>query len=274
MSATSVALRAAQRREPVVALPQRVLNAAIALLAVLGFGYAVLALRPLVDLPVTRVDVAGRLTHLTPAAIAAAAAVVPGTHLFELPMRALHARVAALPWIANVEVTRRWPDSVTVAVTERTAVARWGDHGLVDADGTAFTPAAQDLSDAQRQALPQLDGAPDQAAAVLDAWKTLAPALQNTPFALTGLGQDARGDWTAQCRSGVTLRLGNGDPADKLALIRDTVLPALADKLPQVAAVDLRYTNGFAVRWADAQSCAGGACKRAAALSTPMPEHG
>lgn len=278
MSATGAAIRAAQRRQPDSTLPLRVLQAALTLLTLLAGGYCAVLLRPLVDLPVTQVQVTGRLTHLSAAQVAAAAAVAPGTRLFALPMRAVQARIEALPWVAQAEVTRRWPDTLDVSVRERQPYARWRQHGLLDDGGTAFTPAAGDLSDAQWRALPLLSGEPGHEQDVMHAWQTLSAALAGSAFALSGLTQDARGDWTAQCRSGVVLHLGVDDPTAKLALIRDTVLPTLAARLAQVAAVDLRYTNGFAVRWAadDAKPCTaahGAGCPagavKAAAIHSP-----
>lgn len=250
MSATGAALRAAQRREPESALPGMALRAALTLLSLLVLGYALHRLQPALDRPVKQVQVTGHLNHLTPRLVASAAAVVPGTRLFELKLQTVQARVEALPWVAHARVTRSWPDTLDVRVTERQPYARWGDQALLDTEGRSFAPKAVDLPKAQLAAMPHLTGQPGHEQDVMNAWQQLSAALAGGPFALRGLTQDARGDWTAFCRSGVVLRLGQDDQASRLDLLRNTVPQALAGRLDQVAAIDLRYTNGFAVEWA------------------------
>jgi cell division protein FtsQ len=70
-----------------------------------------------------------------------AAGIVAGTPLLRVDVDAAEARVAQLPPIASVEVTRNWPASVVITVVERVPVAVVGDPGrrfLVDAEGVLF----------------------------------------------------------------------------------------------------------------------------------------
>jgi cell division protein FtsQ len=79
-----------------------------------------------------------------------AAGIGAGTPLLRVDVEAAETRVAQLPPVASVEVTRDWPDSVVITVVERVPVAVVGDRGrrsLVDADGVLFdtvTGAAPD----------------------------------------------------------------------------------------------------------------------------------
>ena len=272
MSATGAALRAAQRREPEGALPALALRLAVTLLSLLVLGYALHRLRPALDRPVKQVQVSGRLSHLTPLQVASAAAVVPGTRLFELRLRAVQARVEALPWVAHARVTRSWPDTLDVRVTEHQPFARWGDQALLDTEGRSFVPQHLDLPQAQLDAMPRLTGQPGHEQDVMDAWQRLSAALADGPFALTGLTQDPRGDWTAFCRSGVVLRLGQDAPTSRLALLRNTVPRALAGRLDQVAAIDLRYTNGFAVQWASGEKSQHCSASAKGSRTSPAPD--
>lgn len=231
----------------VAPLPRTVLRVALSLLYVLALGVAVHALQPALNRPVSAIDVRGQLTHLTPREIAAAAAVAPGTRLFDVGLTRVRERVEALPWVASAAVTRRWPGALEVSVVERQPIARWGTAALLDRQGRAFTPASHDLSAAQRAALPALSGEAGHEDDVLAAWNELAPALAMTPLAIASLSEDDRGGFSAVTSSGITLRLGSGDPARRLPMIRDAVLPALGGKLAGVGTIDLRYTNGFAV---------------------------
>jgi cell division protein FtsQ len=100
-------------------------------------------------LAVRAVQVDG-LARLPAEQVQEAAGIVAGTPLLRVDVDAAEARVAELPPVASVEVTRNWPDSVVITVAERVPVAVVGEPGqrsLVDAEGVLFdsvTGAAPD----------------------------------------------------------------------------------------------------------------------------------
>jgi cell division protein FtsQ len=79
-----------------------------------------------------------------------AAGIGAGTPLLRVDVDAAEARVARLPQVASVEVTRDWPDSVVITVAERVPVAVVGDPGrrsLVDAEGVLFDTVTGSVPD-------------------------------------------------------------------------------------------------------------------------------
>lgn len=223
------------------------------LLAYIAFGMLLVSgasalreLSPRLDPVVERIQVRGTLRHLTPARIAAATQIASGSRWLDLNLATVRSRVLKLPWVADADVSRRWPDLLRITVRERVPVARWGTQALLDRDGRVFRPSAAALAAPQIAALPQLQAPDDQSADVLAMWRKLAPALADTPFALAGLEQDARGAWRAQTTGGIDLRFGD-DPLARLPELRGAVLRTLAPRLATVGAIDLRYGNGFAV---------------------------
>lgn len=230
----------------------RALLPAIAAVAVLGMALLLgHALKPVFNRPVQALRVDGVLSHLRPQQIAAAAAIAPGTHLFDIDLEAVRARVETLPWVGHARVSRIWPGRIAVRVWERQPFARWGEKGLVDTEGVAFTPAQQDLP----EGLPALAGPPGREAEVMHDYQQLGETLQGSTFAPSGLQLDARGDWTLATAAGIELRLGQSDPRSETGLLLGAVMRTLADKLDQVAYIDLRYSNGFAVGWKDSADC-------------------
>jgi cell division protein FtsQ len=108
------------------------------LLAVLGLLAWLLWTGPLFTVGTVRVDGAGTLTS---AEVVDVAGIAQGTPLMRVDVEAAEARVARLPQVAGVEVTRGWPRSVVVTVIERVPVAvveQDGLRSLVDADGVLF----------------------------------------------------------------------------------------------------------------------------------------
>jgi cell division protein FtsQ len=105
----------------------------------------------------------------TPDEIVAALGMKAGQSIFGVDLRAARARLMTLPWIADAEVQRRFPDDISVSVIERVPYARWQlESGpvLVEQSGRTITgdPAGKFAG------LPLLlgDGAPQHAHGFLE----------------------------------------------------------------------------------------------------------
>jgi hypothetical protein len=86
--------------------------------ALVGAAFAV-SRSPL--LAVRTVEVVGA-EHETAAEVAAVAGLASHPAMLSLDPAALARRIETLPWVASARVSRRWPSTVTVEVSERTAV--------------------------------------------------------------------------------------------------------------------------------------------------------
>ena len=91
-------------------------------------------------LTVSQVQVQGE-SLLTRQQILSAAQVPDGAHLAELDLAAIRSRVGALAPVRRVDVSREWPHSVLIKVTERTPVAVveiGGTFHAMDTQGVIF----------------------------------------------------------------------------------------------------------------------------------------
>lgn len=115
-------------------------------------------------LAVGSVVVAGT-DELDPAQVRRAAAVPSGEPLARVDLTAVRARVEAMAWVREAEVTRQWPDEVLVTVEEREAIAVvviGGQARGMDVDGVVFREFATAPAD-----LPTVRTAPDTGAEAL-----------------------------------------------------------------------------------------------------------
>lgn len=107
-------------------------------------------------LKVSEVAVDGT-SRLTTQRVQLAAGVPAGTPLARVDTGAVERRVMRLPAVERVEVTRSWPSTLVVSVTERHAVAAVLEKGtwtLVDADGVSFGTATALPAGAVRMQVP------------------------------------------------------------------------------------------------------------------------
>ncbi len=110
----------------------------------LGVGFWLIWAGPVFAVSTVRVDGASTLPAEQ---VREAAGIAAGTPLLQVDVDAAEARVAALPQVASVEVSRGWPQSVVITVVERVPVAVVGEPGrrsLVDAEGVLFDSVSGD----------------------------------------------------------------------------------------------------------------------------------
>jgi cell division protein FtsQ len=150
-----------------------------------------------------------------------------------------------LPWVNEVYVQKQWPDTVTVAITEYVPVAHWVDDQLIATNGDTFSvPGA-----AQIQGLPRLEGPPGTVETVIETWLSFNELLGATGEEIDRITLNARGAWTLELEGGTRVELGREDAELRLRRMAAAwgQLRRLDEHLPLV--MDLRYSNGFAVRW-------------------------
>jgi cell division protein FtsQ len=63
--------------------------------------------------------------HTPPASILAALGFEPGQSIFDADIQAARARLLQLDWVAKADVSRRYPDSISVTIVERKPYALW-----------------------------------------------------------------------------------------------------------------------------------------------------
>lgn len=223
---------------------------ALALLMLLIIGLWMMVPR---DAPLTQLELRGEFVKLQPADVRAAAEPYLASSFFGADMAGLRDAVAALPWVSRVRAERQWPGAISMRVWEREPYARWNEHAMLDLESKAFTPRAGEIP----TGLPQLSGMPGHEREVAQVWQRIAPTLKGTRFELLALSLDARGEWTARTVSDVQLRFGQAQPDERLPTLMQVAGRALEGRWEQLSYVDLRYTNGFAVGWREAEGTGG-----------------
>lgn len=164
---------------------------------------------------------------------------------FSVDLQALHEVASRNSWIAAVSVQKRWPDTVVVTIEEHVPVAHWNSGQLISTRGLRFKAAEAD----EIQGLPWLYGPEEQVTAVLEYWSRFNSMLDSAALEIEQLTLDQRGAWSLQLNRGTALQLGREDAGERLERLMYSWETLMHERgLPPVV-VDLRYTNGFAVRW-------------------------
>lgn len=221
--------------------------AGAALLLLLGGGLAA-AVTWLSDphvLPLKVVRIDGELRYLRRADIEAEVGREISGNFFTLDVNRVRQAAEHLPWVDWVSVRRIWPDTLKMTVHEQAPLARWGRQRLVNSRGQIFAPKASQLP----RGLIRLSGPDTAVAEVVKRYLALQGRFDALGLRLASIGMDTRRAWTVAFENGLSLDLGTEDTDRRLErFIRFfPVLSREAERRP--LRIDLRYVNGFAVRW-------------------------
>ena len=195
--------------------------------------------------PVRYLTLQAPFVHVRAAQVRAVVAPLLTRGFFAIDLDQVQRAVAALPWVASTQVRKRWPDTVTIRIAERTPWARWTEGRLIATDGTVFSvPDAAALG-----SLPQLAGPNARLADVIGFYRDAAAACAARGLHVAAVDLTGRGSYALTLAGGARISVGHEQPARRLARFL-AVWPQLASAHPQgFEYADLRYTNGFAVKW-------------------------
>ena len=204
-------------------------------------------------LPITSIGIQGEFHHLEKQQLQQAlqGRLVGGTcsslcgGFFNVDVDAIRDVLLDIPWVNSATVRRVWPDTLQIEVVEQLPVARWSAGGLVNSQGQLFFP----LPETYPPDLPELQGPVESQAVVAMRYREMEKELEPLTLHINRMVLDERRSWKIELNSGVTLLLGRVNDNTRLKRFARLYPVALAARAADIEQVDLRYTNGFSVRW-------------------------
>ncbi len=196
--------------------------------------------------PITEVRINGPARHLNREQFGEALAQeLSQSYLLRLDVNSLQERIEEEPWIRRASVELKWPGAVELQIQEEVPVARWGDKGLLNQQGDIFWPELK----AEYRGLPQLSGPARDTAKVMARFHELNQLLRQVGLNIEGLQLEARGAWTLMLDNGIRVIVGRQAEEERLARFLKVYQAQLAERAADIEQVDIRYSNGIAVRW-------------------------
>jgi cell division protein FtsQ len=196
--------------------------------------------------PIETVAVEGRFQRVAPMDVERVVkASVHGAGLLSVDLAQVRRAIHTLPWVDAVSVERAWPHGLTVLVIEQTAAARWGERGLLNTRGELFDTDERHIP----PELARLEGPQGKEGEVAQRYLAAEARLAQAGQRLTALRLDARGAWEFDLANGVTVRLGRRQVDERFEKFMGTALKLVTQRGEDIAYVDMRYTNGFAIGW-------------------------
>ena len=207
---------------------------------------AALAVGWVLDQPIESVSVAGRFQRVAPVDVERVVkAQVHGAGLLSVDLAAVRHAIHTLPWVDAVSVQRAAALCSRTSTSSPRGQARWGERGLLNTRGELFDSDERHIP----PELAQLSGPAGKESVVAQRYLAAEGRLLQAGLRLTALRLDARGAWELDLANGVTVRLGRRQVDERFEKFMNSALKLVTQRGEDIAYVDMRYTNGFAIGW-------------------------
>ncbi len=198
-------------------------------------------------LPIKAYVINGEHSHINQQAIDAIVQPYLNQTFFNIDTQQLQQQLLdQLPWLAKVDIRKIWPYALLIKVTEQQPVARWGVNSLLTAQGIVFTPSDPQTIPSN---LPIFYGQANSVQDLLQTYQKIEQILTPLQLNVVIISLDIRRSWQVTLSNGIVLMLGQLDIIPRLQQLVRVYPNHLADRAAQIASIDLRYSNGFAVSW-------------------------
>ena len=195
--------------------------------------------------PVEQVHIKGRFAHLQPAQLEKQVVPLASQGFFTMNVGEIQRRLQNLPWVEQVSVRRVWPDQLSIEVREQQPVAHWGEDAFLNTQAEVFAPEQPvDL-----EVLPRFQGPDGYEHRVLLMYRRLQEMFKPLQLSVNSLQLDARRSWRVRLSNDLRVEIGRSRPTERIARFVRVYPAILAAGNGQLVSVDLRYSNGFALRW-------------------------
>lgn len=214
-------------------------------LLLFGIVYLATRLLSVKSFPVRVVEVGGQFRYVNQKVLKRRITPLIKGNFFTIDIKAIHDAVSTVGWVGKVSITRVWPDRLRIHIVEDRPLARLQQRRLITRSGKTVTvrtlkPFAY---------LPVFRAPGNYYPVMVKKYLAIRKTLGSAGMRISRVTVTPRRAWRLLLRNGVKIRLGRDRVvfrADRLARAYSAILKK---KVGDIQAIDMRYTNGFAVKW-------------------------
>ncbi|MDO4708403.1 MAG: FtsQ-type POTRA domain-containing protein [Pseudomonadota bacterium] len=212
----------------------------------------------------TRLQVTSEFRHVDAAQLQQTLKPYAAQGFFAVRLQDAQQAVERLPWVEQAEISKQWPDVLQVKIVEHRPFAKWDEDWLLSERGNLYPREV--MGDALPEGLPQLGGDRHRVGEVVALYNQSRALFAAAGLDVTGLRLDARGSWSIHFDSGLEVIVGRHDAEPRIRRFAHLLPQLIAPPGKTLQRADLRYANGFALRWGDFPKTAGNS-------PAPVPPH-
>lgn len=166
---------------------------------------------------------------------------------FNVDVDYIRDRLQQSSWVANIFVRRHWPDRVEVAIIEKQVIAKWNNTSLLSTSGDIFEPPKETYP----KNIPEFIAPEGLQMQMLEYYRAINRILVPLHAKISYLELTPYATWKVRMNNGILLQAGNRQLLAQLNHFVKVYPKIIGTREHDVEYVDLRYSNGIAVRWKD-----------------------
>lgn len=197
------------------------------------------------NLTIRAIEVTGELRYLKEEDLQPIIQPFVSTNLFLLDAKSLETELEFNPWVYSASMTKLWPDKLRIKIHEERPIAFWGADSMLNEFGEIIDA---ELPEKIGQ-LPVLYSPEDKGRGMVENYLRVQQWTREFPTPIAEFREDARGSWQLKLENGLIVNIGREKQEKRLRRFVVGYQRELADQIDKIHTVDLRYTNGFAVKW-------------------------
>ncbi len=197
------------------------------------------------NLRIKSVEVQGDLKNLDRSSLQPIIEPFAKTNLYLLDVKSLEEEIEFNPWVYSASLTSVWPNKLVVKIREQDPIAFWGKEGMINEFGEIIDVNLPN----QRGKLPMLYSPFDKGREMVEGYLKIRKWLKDFPVDIVEFTEDARGSWQLKLANGMRVKIGRKEHERRLRRFMVGYRNRLVGQVETIDTVDLRYTNGFAVKW-------------------------
>lgn len=198
---------------------------------------------------INNIELSAEFKRVNSEQVRIAVAAYPERSFFKVKARDIREKIQQIPWVQQVSVNKKWPQSLMITIIEHKAVAVWNKNQLLNENGEIFkVDSIDDLT-----ALPKIEGNNKNSQEIWDKFIRFNDIVKNTGLDVNSAIVSNRGSWKLGLSNGIRINLGSQQMDARLVRMADTWNTLLKQKDQMPYYLDLRYTNGYVVKWPVAQ---------------------
>ncbi len=218
------------------------------------------------NFPFKKVELVNQLENQESSELQRIAAEALNGGFFSLDVDAFRAElVKQLPWVKSVSVRKLWPDKLAIEIIEYKPVVRWqsvDSHSsmqakqLLSREGVIFKPHLTAAQIVKFEQMVLFFGPKMNAGKILEKCYVISKKLTSLGLGIQHCGMNNRRTWKLNLTGfkknraiTIEIKLGKNNVIQSLERFVQVFSGKLEPYLDSIESVDLRYSNGFSVKW-------------------------
>lgn len=196
-------------------------------------------------LPIKNVEIGGVFKHVSKGHVQRQIQGLVAGNFFTVDIRKIQDVIKSNVWVDTVSIRRLWPDTLRISIKEKRPMARWLKKGMVSTSGKQFNA----MPKGKYRLLPLFVGPENYHSVVATRYKRYKKQFSTIGLIIRKITVTPRRAWRIDLSNGIQIRLGRSDMDMRVARLVRIYKSVLGKNSNNVRAIDMRYTNGFAVKW-------------------------